>query len=191
MMDQLISIRERQLQIFEDYLRFETRISMQCLPKVFKHIENSIQSIPYQSRFRNFLSIQYQQKRYKLIQEAKRNCLNIFLHAYEIQYQQHEHQYQQIFQEFESKNNTSSNEITLLECFLRYINCRIDRLKQIIYHERIPIFRKKLRQQRQKLKRKGKFLRQVQVSPHVIIDLRRHPFTSTELNYLSRGSMKF
>ncbi|CAF4914618.1 unnamed protein product, partial [Rotaria socialis] len=187
MIDQLIYIRERQLEIFENYLRLETRISMQCLPKELNRIENIITSIRYRPRFRNFLSIQFQQQQYKLIQEAKRNCLSMFLHAYEIQYQHYENQYQQFFKEFQCKNNTCSNETSLLECFLIYINYRIDRLKQVLYYERIPIFRRKLRRQRQHLKRKGKFLKQIQVSPYVILDLQRHPFTTTELKYLSRG----
>ncbi|CAF3609543.1 unnamed protein product, partial [Rotaria socialis] len=187
MIDQLIYIRERQLEIFENYLRLETRISMQCLPKELNRIENIITSIRYRPRFRNFLSIQFQQQQYKLIQEAKRNCLNMFLHAYEIQYQHYENHKHVFLKEFQCKNNTCSNETSLLECFLIYINYRIDRLKQVLYYERIPIFRRKLRRQRQHLKRKGKFLKQIQVSPYVILDLQRHPFTTTELKYLSRG----
>ncbi|CAF3713387.1 unnamed protein product [Rotaria socialis] len=185
--DQLIFIRERQLEIFENYLRLETRVSMECLPRQLNRIENIFRSIQYRTHLRDFLSIEYQQKRFKLIQETKRHFLNIYLHSYEIQYQQRENEYQQLFKEFVSKNNLSNNESILLEGFHRYMNYRIDRLKQIIYYEQIPIFQKKLRHQRQRLKRKRKFLKQVQVSPHVILDLRRHPFTTNELKYLSRG----
>ncbi|CAF4192638.1 unnamed protein product [Rotaria sp. Silwood2] len=186
MIDQLIYIREEQLKIFEHYLRLETRISFECLPNILHSIENMITSIRFQSRLDNFLTIQYQQQRYKLIQEAKRNCLNIFFQAYEIQYQHYEKQYQELFKQFESNNKTTSGS-PLLECFLIYLNHRIHRLKQVIYYERIPLFRRKLRLRNQYWREKKKFCKQIQVSPRVILDVHRNPFTTTELKYLARG----
>lgn len=190
MIDKLIHIREEQLKIFQNYLRLEIRISMQCLPKELNHIENTITSIQYRSPLQNSLTIQFQHEKYKIIKEAKRNCLNLFFHAYEIQYQHYENQYQQNFKEFESKTNIDNNGTILLESFLTYINYRINRLKQVIYHEKLPVFRRKLRRQRQHLKQNGKFYKQIQVSPHVILDLHQHPFTTAELKYLARGSIR-
>lgn len=190
MMDQILTKREQQLQIFEDYLRLEIHISIQYLPKVFNQMQKSLLLKSYQFHFDNKLTIQYQQQQFKIIQEMKRYCLNMLFRGFELQYQQYEKQFQQYFQELQSKMILSSNGSILLESFIRYLNFRTDRLKQVIYYERIPAFRKQLRRQRQDLRKKSKFQQQqIQVSPQVILDIHRQPFTTRELNYLSRGLM--
>lgn len=76
--------------------------------------------------------------------------------------------------------------IPLLDAFHSYIKNRMDRLKQEIYHEKLPMYRRKLLNLNRRLKLKNKS--QVETSPTIILDLIRHRFTSRELAFLARGS---
>ena len=142
----MISLQQTQLQIFEEFLQLETRVSLEFLPENFDDIEYFIAPDLYSPIVKDQTGLEFKQKRYKIIQEAKRTWLNIFLDAYEIQYQDCEHQCLEELHQFQliSSNNTQRNGITLFDSFLTYINYRTSRIKQQIYYEKTPIFRRKL-----------------------------------------------
>ncbi|CAF4351703.1 unnamed protein product, partial [Adineta steineri] len=85
-MDRLIQLRQTQLEVFEELLKLEVQISIEFLPKNFDHLENFIAPQIYLPVIKNDPIIQYKQQRYKIMQEAKRTWLNIFVDAFEIQY---------------------------------------------------------------------------------------------------------
>ncbi|CAF1322710.1 unnamed protein product [Adineta steineri] len=187
--DRLINLRQKQLEVFEELLQFETQVSMDLLPEDFDHLEMFIAPTLYSSIVKDHLTIMtLKQKRYKTIQEIKRIWLNIYIDAYEIQYQDYEHQYKRELDNFKliSANDDQINETTLpIDSFMTYINHRTNRMKREIYSEKLSIYRRKLlRRHRRRLELKTKL---IPICPTVIIDLIRHPFTATELAYLSRG----
>ncbi|CAF4058846.1 unnamed protein product [Adineta steineri] len=187
--DRLINLRQKQLEVFEELLQFETQVSMELLPEDFDHLEMFIAPTLYSSIVKDhLLTMTLKQKRYKTIQEIKRIWLNIYIDAYEIQYQDYEHQYKRELDNFKliSANDNQINEATLpIDSFMTYINHRTKRMKQEIYSEKLSIYRRKLlRRHRRRLGLKTKL---IPIRPTVIIDLIRHPFTTTELAYLSRG----
>ena len=61
----------------------ETRILCKFLPQNFDDFENFITSITYLPLNNDQKIIEVKNKRYKIIQEAKRIWLNYFFHAYE------------------------------------------------------------------------------------------------------------
>ena len=138
---------------------------------------------------KNRRAVEYKQKEYKTIQDAKRALLNIDIQSHEIKYQEYEHQYQKELHKLKiiSSNNIQNNPINLFDTFNIYMNHQTNRMKLEVYHEKIPIYRRKLLRtcrRRQQLKSKKNF---VNVAPKIILDLTRHPFTTREIAYLSRG----
>ena len=85
-MDKLITIRQQQGEIWKDYMLLEMRILCKFLPQNFDQLENFIGSINYLPLNNNQKSIQIKNNRYKIIQEAKRNWLNLFFNVYEHNY---------------------------------------------------------------------------------------------------------
>ncbi|CAF1434632.1 unnamed protein product [Adineta steineri] len=180
-MDRLIQLRQTQLEGFEELLKLEAQISIEFLPKNFDHLENFIAPQIYLPVIKNDPIIQYKQQRYKIIQEAKRTWLNIFVDAFAIQYQEELKKFQMI-----CVNDSQKNEyIALFTSCINYINHRTNRIKREIYAEKIPVYRRKLLRHRQRHLKSKKEI--VNVRPRIILDLIRHPFTSNELDYLSRG----
>ncbi|CAF4037931.1 unnamed protein product [Rotaria sordida] len=185
--DQLVQLKEKQLQVFEEFLQLETRVSIQFLPKDFDNLEYFIAPNLYSPLIQDSMALEFQQQRHKIIQEAKSIWLDIYIDAYEMKYKEYEYEYQQTLNLFElrSSNTIQQNGVTLFNAFLIYLNHRIDRLKKNIYYEKIPIYRRKLLRFRRHLRSKRKNL--VNVCPKIILDLLRHPLTGAELAYLSRG----
>ena len=81
--------------IREDYLILQMQVFYTFLPKVFDQSEDFIGSIDYLPSSNNQCRIDMKNKHYKLIQEAKRAWLSIYLCMYEhqIQIQQQQHEY--------------------------------------------------------------------------------------------------
>ena len=186
MIDRLINLKDKQLQCYEDFLKLQTRISIEYLPQNFDQLENFLSSDLYFPIIKDHLAVEFKQKRYKIIQEAKRTWLNLYIQAYQIKIQEYEHQYQQDLNQFELKNinHMHINEKSLLDSFNDYIDYRINRIKQDIYFEKLPSYHKQVLRKRQCLRWPKKM---VTVNPTVILDILYHPFTSTQLAYLSRG----
>jgi hypothetical protein len=83
MIDQLFTIYKKQLEIFEDLTMFEQRILCHKFPNSFNSItisNNEEQSV---------------NKRNKMVQDLKRQILNIELERYELKIQHYEHLYEQ------------------------------------------------------------------------------------------------
>lgn len=161
---------------------------MQYLPKNFHQLEYFIAPNLYKPLIKDSYALEFKQKHYKIIQETKRTWVNIYLHAYEIKYQEYEHQYEEDLQQFEFNNlndNPQNERINFMESFRSYMNYRINRLKQEIFHENLPIYRRKLLRLGRRFKWKNKS--QVNIFPNIILDLIRHPFTTVELAFLARG----
>ncbi|CAF2764146.1 unnamed protein product [Rotaria sp. Silwood2] len=151
---------------------------MRFLPKHFDLLEDFIAPDLYTPITRNSLAIEFKQQRYKMIQEAKRTWLNIFIRVHETKYRDYEDQYQRQLKQIALDSSTRAHLTT-------YINHRTHRVQQEIFSEKIPVYRRKLthlRRQRLKSNRKT-----VNVAPSVILDINRHPFTHREIAYLSRG----
>jgi hypothetical protein len=85
---------------------------------------------------------------------------------------------------------TSSGGDDVINAFLNYMNHRTKRMMEEIFYDKIPVYRKQLLRHRRRLQLK-KQLPRVSVLPKVIIDLIYHPFTATQLAYLSRGYYHF
>jgi len=192
-MDRLIELRQKQLHVLEDVLQLETQVSIRFLPDNFDQSENFIAPDLYLPLIK---TIEFKQKRDKILQEAKRTWLNSYINIYEITYQDYEYQYQQDLKQFEldcSNHVHHRNEIiptTLFNSFLTYINHLINRIKQEIYYEKLPLYRRKLLRRLRRQQHLGSTRKKlVNVGPQVIIDLLQHPFTATELAYLSKGNV--
>ncbi|CAF5006176.1 unnamed protein product, partial [Rotaria socialis] len=89
--DQITTIRKKQLKIFEDLTIFEQRILCHSLPKTF----DDIPIVTYQNLFGNEAN--------KIMQELKRRKLNDQLKNYELKLQDYEDLYQTEINIFESK----------------------------------------------------------------------------------------
>ncbi|CAF4360224.1 unnamed protein product, partial [Rotaria magnacalcarata] len=89
--DQITTIRKKQLKIFEDLTIFEQRILCHSLPKTF----DDIPIFTYQNLFGNEAN--------KIMQELKRRKLNDQLKNYELKLQDYEDLYQTEINIFESK----------------------------------------------------------------------------------------
>lgn len=166
----------------------ETRIHCNFLPKNFDYLEDFITPINYLPLNNNPKAIDIKNKRYKIIQEAKRLWLNYFLNIYEIKTQEYEEQYQNEFINLESHlfaNNNISNNTTVLNNIKEYINNRIDGLKKDIYHKMSP-FRKIILQNRQ---RSSSTKDVIGVSSEPYLDLISNPFNKRQWNYLSLGEI--
>ncbi|CAF4056964.1 unnamed protein product [Rotaria magnacalcarata] len=134
--NRLITIREKQAEIWNEQLMLEIRIHCKFLPQNFDLLENFISSIGYLPLNNNAKAIEIENKRYKIIQEAKRQWLNYFLNIYEIKIQEYEQQYQNEFIKLESlfSNNIDIiNDKTMLNKIKEQTNNRINSLKKDIH----------------------------------------------------------
>lgn len=190
-MNRLLNLHQAQLQCYEDLQKLETHVFVEFLPENFTKLERFITFEYYFPVIEDDIAVEFKQKRYKIIREAKRTWLNLYVNAYEIRFQEYEQQYQTELHRFQfmSSGYSSINSgtiMTLYSAFNNYINHRTNRMKQEISYETIPIYRRQLLRQHQLL---GTRKKMVSICPNVIVDLIYHPFTSTELAYLSRGNI--
>ncbi|CAF3299557.1 unnamed protein product [Rotaria socialis] len=93
-MNRLITIREKQAEIWKEQVKFETIIYCKFLPETFDQLERFFTHTDYLPLNNNEKIIETKNKRYKIIQETKRQWLNYFLNIYEIKIQEYEAQYQ-------------------------------------------------------------------------------------------------
>ncbi|CAF1431400.1 unnamed protein product [Adineta steineri] len=115
--DQLIIIRQKQLQILEELLQFEMRILYKFLPSELDQLENVVAPITYIPLNNEHKTIELNNKRHKMIQDAKRQWLHISLSVYETKLQEYNHQFESIL-----LNNTSLQGTSLLNDISRYNN---------------------------------------------------------------------
>ncbi|CAF4251458.1 unnamed protein product, partial [Adineta steineri] len=176
--DQLISIRQKQTQILEELLQLEMRILYKFLPPELDQLEKIVAPITYTPLNNEHKTIELNNKRYKMIQDAKRQWLHISLSVYETKLQQYNHQLESIL-----LNNTSLQGTSLLNDISRYVTYRTNEMKQSI-SSRMSIFRNKLIKHRKQVSSKNNF---IDVSPEPYLDLISNPFNKREWQYLSLG----
>ncbi|CAF3160913.1 unnamed protein product [Rotaria sp. Silwood2] len=188
MIDRLMHLQEKQGLFYEHLEKIEAQVSIDILPRSFDELEWFIVFDDYLPLMKDNIAVEFKQNSYKTIQEAKRRWFNTYVDAYESQIKEVEHQYEvelHLFELISSSRSCSNNGITTLyQSFLNYINHRIKRRKEEIAYEKIPIYRKQLL----RVQRCSKSINKtVTIKPNVIVDLIYHPFTDTQLAYLSRG----
>ena len=136
------------------------------------------------------IAIAFNKKRSKILQEAKRTVLNMYVHAYSVKIQEYERQYRQELSRFkrEATNDGLKNETCSQGAIKVYVNHRTNRIKKELFHK-IASFRKQLlcRRQRSSASKKST----VDVCPQVIIDVDHVPLNAVQLKYLSRGESVF
>ncbi|CAM4796041.1 unnamed protein product [Rotaria magnacalcarata] len=176
--DQITTIRKKQLKIFEDLTIFEQRILCHSLPKTF----DDIPIVTYQNLFGNEAN--------KIMQELKRRKLNDQLKNYELKLQDYEDLYQTEINIFESKLiQTSLNHqhiqadifMTLLKCYLSHYTNRL--IRQIRYKEAC-VHVKLVRRHHRHLLSKQQI---VDVYPQIIADVPKISLNRIQLDYLSKS----
>ncbi|CAF4085834.1 unnamed protein product, partial [Adineta steineri] len=182
---QLITIREKQSEIWKEQLMLEIRIHCKFLPQNLDHVQNFMAPISYLPLNNEQKSIEVKNKHYKIIQEAKRTWLNYLLNAYEIKITEYELQYQNAYINLESYvlTNMTTTSTSVLSQVQEYINCRISKLKNDIYNK-MSSFRKIILQNRQ---RSSSTKDTIGVWPEPYLDLISNPFDTRQWNYLSLG----
>ncbi|CAF4243626.1 unnamed protein product, partial [Adineta steineri] len=111
---QLVTIRQKQTQLLEELLQLEMRILYKFLPTDLDQQETIVALIAY---------IPLNNKRYKMIQDAKRQWLHISLSVYETKLQEYNHQLESIL-----LNNTSLQGTSLLNDISRYVTYRTNEM---------------------------------------------------------------
>ncbi|CAF1513675.1 unnamed protein product [Adineta ricciae] len=189
-LQQAMIIRQQELKIWEEILMFEIRISCKFLPLNFYQMETFIVPLSYIPVIKEQKVIEFNNKQYKIIQEGKRNWLDIFLHTYEIKLQQYEQQYENIFQQFQGPQQLSTGQITtmddssdLMNKTQEYINNQTNKLKEDI-SQKMAFFRRKLLTYRQSSSTSKDT---VGVSPESYLALYENPFNTCQWNQLSLG----
>ncbi|CAM2705852.1 unnamed protein product [Rotaria socialis] len=178
--DQITTIRKKQLKIFEDLTIFEQRILCHSLPKTF----DDIPIVTYQNLFGNEAK--------KLMQELKRRKLNDQLKNYELKLQHYEDLYQTEINIFEYKLiETSLNHqhiqadifMTLLKCYLSHYTNRL--IRQIRYKEACVHVKLVRQHRRRHLLSKQQI---VDVYPQIIVDVPKISLNRIQLDYLSKSA---
>jgi len=165
----------------------EIRILCKFLPPNFDHLQNFITPITYVPLNNEQKTIQLNNKRYKMIQEAKRTWLHIFLTVYEIKLQEYDQQYQEVLTQLKSLllHNTSVYGVSLFNQINQYIIYRTNQLKQDIANK-MSAFRRKLLLNRQ---RSSSTKIMISVSPEPYLDLISNPFNTLQWHHLSLGKI--
>ena len=183
---QLLSIRQKQVDLWKEFLMLKMRILCKFLPQNFDHLQQFISPIHYAPLNSDRKSTEIRNKHDKYIREAKRTWLNIYFNAYITKIQVYDRQYQNCFTQIESQiRNSSGNVITDNAKKLKdYMIDQTNKLKENI-SKQISIFRKKLLQDRQRSSSSTKTM--VGVSPEPYLDLICNHFDKRQWNYLSFG----
>ncbi len=131
-------------------------------------------------------SVKYQLKHLKILQEAKRNWLDIYQWTYILKIQEYDRHYQQeLIQLKQCLNNSTGTAATLFQSVQTYMTHRENRLKEEIYLQ-MSYFHTKLTRRRQC---SSIVKHMTGVSPEVILDVyhHHHDLNAIECEYLSRG----
>lgn len=184
---QIIHLRQVQLDAYEEMIMLKERILHQFLPPIFDELEQYIAPDLYWPPISDHTLVEIKTKHRKILQQGKRTLLNMYMYAYQFKINDYEQQYQQTLNELElniAYNKITINEMTLFHAIKSYMTHRTDRIKQEI-HNKIIHFRSIIarRRQRSSLSKKT-----IGVSPQVTVDVLSHTLKANELSYLSRGN---
>ena len=185
-MDELVHIRQVQLQCFEKLLMLEQRIRCNFLPRAFDQFERSIAPDIYWPVIDDSIAVDFTMKRHKIIQEAKRELVTIHVDAYEAKIQHYERRYEHVLNDCKLTIATSLNvhACDWLNSIVAYMNHRTHRMKNEIYGK-VTRCRRNLARSRQRASSSRKNV--VDVCPRVIVDVNGVPLSAGELKYLSLG----
>jgi hypothetical protein len=178
MIDQLLTIRQQQMKVFEDITMFEQRILYHQVPDSFDNINISVnKEYPVT-------------KRSKVVQELKRQMLNSELENYEIKIQHYEDLYEQGLATLQAEIGKigSSYQIDRLNDIMYSIKSyeyhhtqmllRQIRFKESCFHAKL------LRYHRRDRLRSAR--KTVNVYPQIIVDVPKVKLSQNQLDYLSR-----
>lgn len=168
------------MKIFKNLTKFKQRILCHRLPKSFDCIktENDTQ--------------QCKNKRNKIIQEFKRQMLNVEIEKYESKIQEYECLYQRELTAFEHQllhtnyNHQKDERNNIINCVKTYLNHQTNKWMRTIRFQEACLHRKFLRHRR----RYHHSLLQhnvVHVYPQVIVDASKVLLNPIQLDYLSRN----
>jgi hypothetical protein len=186
LLQQLVSVRQRQAEIWEEQLALETRVVCKFLPPHFDQLQRFIVPLSYVPLNDQAKVLQLKQKHDKIIQEAKRSWLALLFAAYETRLQHHDDHYQHVFTQLDSLLLTGTDEAdgrTRSNQVQQYMTHHTDQLLKAV-RQRNMSFRMKVLHRHQ-YSSVGK--RMIGVSPEPFLDLACNPFTANEWNYLSLG----
>ncbi|CAF2788571.1 unnamed protein product [Rotaria sp. Silwood2] len=185
-MNELLIIRQKQGEIYEELLKFEMRILCKFLPEEFDHLQYFIAPMTYTPLNDVQKAIQLKNNHHKIIQEAKRRCLTIALKAYNIKLQDYENQYENKFLELESQLliSTMVDGPSIFNQIKEYMAYRTNKLIQDIY-KKVSSSRRTLLKIRQSSSSSRKDI--IGVSPEPYLDLMSNPFNTRQWNHLSLG----
>ncbi|UJR18760.1 hypothetical protein I4U23_005666 [Adineta vaga] len=180
----LTSIRQKQLEVFEELTMFEQRVLCHQLPE---SLDTVISNVDLQ---------QLTKRRYKMLQELKRVTLDAKLREYEQQIQDYEHLYQEdlISLQYQIQNPSSSNykhQINILMYFLQsYLNHYTQKLMRKIRFKEACLHVKLTRHRR---RHQQSFLPQniINVYPQTIVDVKKIALNRTQLEYLSQNGPSY
>ena len=130
-------------------------------------------------------SVKYQLKYLKILQEAKRNWLEIYVWVYILKIQEYDRHSQQEFVRLEQCLSHSTEITDILQSVQAYMNHRKSRLQEEIYLQ-MNYYHTTLVRRRQ---RSSLVQQMIGVSPEVILDVHHHhhDLNALEYEYLSRG----
>ncbi|CAF1465655.1 unnamed protein product [Rotaria sordida] len=182
---QLISIRNKQEDIWDELLILYMRVLYNFLSPKFDELEQFIAPDIYSPIIQNRIAIQVNNNRMKIIKESKRVWLNIALYAYEVKIQEYDHQYQCKWSELKSLllNDKTIDGDLILNPLNEYMTSQTTKLKSDI-QDNVASYRHILLQNRQ---RSVSSKNTIRISPEPYLDLLENPFNEREWNHLCLG----
>ena len=165
------------------------RILCQFLPPEFGHLERFISPIRCASLNSEPTRIHLQNERLRVIREAKRQWLHLFLSTYEIRLQEYDAQYRELLRQVEylATDNRSRNGVTLVDDINRYMVYHTNQLRQGTL-KKMSSWHGKLLRNRQ---RSSSAKTMIGVSPEPYLHIVSNPFTTVEWQYLMLGRADF
>jgi len=129
-LNQLLGIRQKQAEIWEELLMLEMRILCQFLSPNFDDLERFISPVMPISMNNEQRNIRLKNERLRIIQEAKRQWLHLFMTTYEIKLQEYDLQYEQVLEELKSFVYVHSQE-THVDIWNEINQCILSYTKQL------------------------------------------------------------
>jgi predicted DNA-binding protein YlxM (UPF0122 family) len=183
---QLINLRQQQLEVYEEVIMLNERVLHQFLPPNSDQLEEYIAQNYYWPPIADHTLPEMKTKRRKLLQQIKRTLLNMYMYAYRFKINDYQQQYEQLLDEIEfnfASNTIIINEQSLFNTIKVYMIHRTNRIKQEIYHK-IKDFRQIITRRRQ---RSSTAKKTIDVSSQVTINVLHHTLNDDELAPLSLG----
>ena len=180
-------IVQKEISVWKELLMFETRIHCQFLPKQFDDLEHYLTSNIHLTMTDSPDMIEFTNQRYKIVQEAKRQWLNITLNVYENQIREYQETYQSQLMQLKAQllNSTIRNSSSAYNDIQDYLNYQREKLRNNVYKE-LFAYRKKLLRDGQ---RSSTVQHSIGVSPEPYLDLISNPFNLREWKHLSLGKL--